>query len=57
MNAFADLFRKLDETTRTNEKVEALVGYFAHATPADAAWAIYFLSGRKPRQAVNTAKL
>jgi len=57
MNAFADLFRKLDETTRTNEKVEALAGYFAHATPADAAWAIYFLSGRKPRQAVNTAKL
>jgi len=57
MNAFADLFQKLDETTRTNEKVDALAAYFTTASPADTAWAIYFLSGRKPRQAVPTAKL
>ena len=31
--------------------------YFAEAAPADAAWAVYFLIGRKPRQVVPTGKL
>jgi DNA ligase-1 len=57
MRAFADLYATLDETTKTNAKVEALVRYFAAAPPADAAWALYFLSGRKPRQVVPTKKL
>ena len=57
MKAFADLYTTLDETTRTNEKVEALTSYFAGADPTDAAWAIYFLSGRKPKQAVPSKKL
>jgi DNA ligase-1 len=57
MQAFAALYTALDETTRTNEKVEALRRYFATAAPADAAWALYFLIGRRPRQAVTTTKL
>ena len=57
MKAFADLYTTLDETTKTNEKVEALTAYFAGAEPTDAAWAIYFLSGRKPKQAVPSKKL
>ncbi len=57
MKAFAELYAALDETTRTNDKVAALTRYFAAAGPADAAWAIYFLSGRKPRQVVPTRKL
>ena len=57
MRAFAELYNALDETTRTNEKVEALTRYFAHAEPADAAWAVYFLIGRKPRQVVPSKKL
>ena len=57
MKAFADLYTTLDETTKTNEKVEALVRYFTAADPTDAAWAIYFLSGRKPKQAVPSKKL
>ncbi len=57
MKAFADLYTTLDETTKTNEKVEALTRYFAGADPTDAAWAIYFLSGRKPKQAVPSKKL
>ena len=57
MKAFADLYTLLDETTKTNEKVEALTRYFAGAEPTDAAWAIYFLSGRKPKQAVPSKKL
>jgi DNA ligase-1 len=57
MKAFADLYASLDETTKTNEKVEALRHYFSTARPADAAWAVYFLIGRKPRQVVPTKLL
>src|SRR3954447_7443051 len=57
MRAFADLYAALDETTKTSEKVAALVRYFQAAAPADAAWAVYFLVGRKPRQVVPPRKL
>jgi DNA ligase 1 len=57
VKAFADLFAALDETTKTTVKVEALVRYFSTAAPEDAAWALYFLSGRKPRQAVPSKRL
>ncbi len=57
MKAFADLYTALDETTKTTEKVRALVDYLGRVTAADAAWATYFLIGRKPRQVIPTAKL
>ncbi|MCX7791544.1 MAG: ATP-dependent DNA ligase [Chloroflexaceae bacterium] len=57
MRAFAELYTALDETTRTSEKVAALARYFAAAPPADAAWALYFLSGRKPRQVIGSRRL
>jgi DNA ligase 1 len=57
MHAFAELYAALDETTRTNEKVAALAMYFASAPPADAAWALYFLSGRRPRQVVGSRQM
>ncbi len=31
--------------------------YFEHAAPENAAWAMYFLSGRKPKQIVPSKKL
>lgn len=57
MNDFAAMFTALDQTTKTNRKVESMVEYFTAADPADAAWAVYFLSGRKPRQAVKAGQL
>lgn len=57
MKAFADLYATLDETTKTSEKVDALTRYFANAPASDAAWAVYFLIGRKPRQVVPSKKL
>ena len=57
MKRFAQLFAELDATTSTAAKVAALARYFASAAPADAAWAVYFLSGGKPRQVVPTATL
>jgi DNA ligase-1 len=52
MREFARLYAELDETTATKRKVEALQAYFASAAPENAAWAVYFLAGGKPRQAV-----
>ncbi len=57
MQAFADLYDALDASTATNDKVAALVRYFDSAAPDDAAWAVYFLAGGKPRQLVPTAVL
>jgi DNA ligase-1 len=57
MKAFADLYTALDETTRTTEKVRALRDYLGRVSSADAAWAVYFLIGRKPRQVVPMPKL
>jgi DNA ligase-1 len=57
MKLFTELYTKLDQTNKTNEKVQALTDYFAQARPADAAWALYFLSGRKPRQIVPSKKI
>lgn len=57
MKLFTELYTELEQTNKTNEKVEALKEYFAQADLQDAAWALYFLSGRKPRQIVSSKKL
>jgi DNA ligase-1 len=57
MREFARLYAELDETTATNRKLEALQNYFANAAPENAAWAVYFLAGGKPRQAVPSKLL
>jgi DNA ligase-1 len=57
MKRFAALFAELDETTSTHDKVAALVRYLREAPPEDAAWAMYFLAGGKPRQIIRTAQL
>ena len=57
MREFARLYADLDETTATNRKLDALQNYFGSAAPENAAWAVYFLAGGKPRQAVPTKLL
>lgn len=57
MRRFASLFAALDETNRTGEKVAAMVAYFAAAAPADAAWAVYFLAGNRPRRLIPVRRL
>jgi DNA ligase-1 len=54
---FAQLFTELDETTKTNAKVAAMVRYFSTADPADAAWAVYFLSGNRPKRLIGARRL
>lgn len=57
MRAFTELYTALDETTKTNAKTDALVNYLKLASNIDAAWAIWFLSGRKLRQVIPSRKL
>jgi DNA ligase 1 len=57
MRLFATLFDELDTTTSTTLKVDALKRYFAAASPGDAAWAAYFLSGRKLKRIIGPALL
>jgi DNA ligase-1 len=57
MREFARLYAELDETTSTRRKLDALQAYFASAAPENAAWAVYFLAGGKPRQAVPSKLL
>ncbi len=52
MIRFAALYTAMDATTKTNEKLTALINYFREADNADAAWATFFLSGYKLRQLV-----
>ena len=57
MKAFAELYANLDATTSSNAKLAALQAYFRQAPPEDAAWAVYFLSGGRPRQLVPSRLL
>ena len=57
MKDFAELYAELDATTSSNAKLAAMQSYFAQAAPQDAAWAVYFLSGGRPRQLVPTRLL
>jgi DNA ligase 1 len=62
VKAFAALYRRLDSATSTRAKQAAMVEFFAAAKGeparwASAAWAVYFLSGGKPRQTAPTRLL
>jgi DNA ligase-1 len=57
VRAFAALYRELDATTSSLAKQAALQRYLHAAAPEDAAWAVYFLAGGKPRQLVPTKLL
>lgn len=57
MKRFTRLFLELDQTTRTGEKLAAIERYFADPAlqPADAAWALFFLSGQRLNRTVKTS--
>ena len=57
MKNFASLIIDLDQTNKTNAKIEALERYFHSAPDEDKLWAIALLSGRRPRSTVNSSKV
>jgi DNA ligase-1 len=57
MREFCAVYEALDRTTSTNAKVAALAEYFRRAPAGDAAWAIFFLTGRRLKRVVPSAGL
>jgi DNA ligase-1 len=57
MKAFADLYTAIDESTKTNVKVDALVNYFSKADEKDAIWCVALLIGKKPKRTIKTSEL
>ena len=55
MREFAELYEEIDSTTSTNAKVAAMARYFAAAPRADAAWAVFFLTGRRLKRLLQYA--
>lgn len=57
MRYFETLFLCLEETTKTNEKVSALVDYLSSVPDEDKMWMIGIFSGRRPKRTVSTKNL
>ncbi len=57
MRGFAQLFKQLDQTTKTTAKISALVEYFSTAEDKDKVWAIALFSHRRPKRTVTTTLL
>lgn len=57
MNGFVSLFEALDRTSSTSAKTSALETYFRTAPAANAAWALHFLLGNRPKRTVKASHL
>ncbi|MEO6213431.1 MAG: ATP-dependent DNA ligase [Vicinamibacterales bacterium] len=57
MRRFAALYDEIDSTTSTNAKVAAMARYVATAPRPDAAWAVFFLTGRRLKRLVPHASI
>lgn len=53
LQLFAQLVTELSSSTKTNDKLQSLVHYFATAPDPDKVWVIALFSGRRPRRGVN----
>ncbi len=54
---FINLYKDLDSTNSTNEKVDFLVRYFVENSAEDNAWTIYFLSNKKVKRIISSSAL
>lgn len=57
MKDFADLVTTLSTSTKTNDKLDALVAYFQQAEDKDKVWVIAIFSGRRPKRTVSSTLL
>ena len=57
MRAFQILFNQLDQVTGTKAKVQALVDHFQAVAPAEAAWALTLLLGKRRRRLITGRRL
>lgn len=57
MKDFADLFEALDQTNKTQEKINILAEYLLQISDEDRLWTIALFTGRKPARIANTTQL
>lgn len=57
LGLFAQLITELNSSTKTNDKLDALIDYFSKAIDKDKVWVIAIFSGRRPRRAVSSTLL
>jgi len=57
LKEFAQLITSLDQSNKTNDKVDALKYYFLTANDKDKIWTLALFTHRKPKRTVNTALL
>ncbi len=57
MKEFADLFLALDQTNKTNRKVELLADYFKEASDSDKLWVLALFTHKRPKRQINTTLL
>ena len=57
MKNFANLFARLDETNKTNEKVKFLQNYFEEVSDADKINTLALFTGRRPKRQISSTLL
>lgn len=57
LGQFADLVTVLGTSTKTTDKLNALVHYFSNSADQDKVWVIALFTGRKPKRAISTRQL
>ena len=57
MQNFAELIHRLDQSTKTGDKLDALAWFFRHASNSDSVWVIAIFSHRRPKRQVSTKQL
>lgn len=57
MKAFAQLFRELDETNKTLDRIAALERFFRDAPERDRVWMLALFTGRRPKRILPSGKL
>jgi DNA ligase-1 len=57
LNKFSQLFNDLDESTKTNDRLDHLVKYLIESVPEDSIWVCWFLAGNRIKGAIKTSEL
>jgi DNA ligase-1 len=57
MKLFASLIEEVSASTKTNEKLSAIIRYFTTANEEDKIWTLALFTGRRPRRTVNSTWL
>jgi DNA ligase-1 len=57
MKHFAELIKKLEQSNKTNDKINALVEYFNIADSKDKVWVIALFTGKKPKRPIKSSLL